>query len=442
MNKPTFQIPAHWSINPADKVLIKNARLIDAYLNIDQQGDLLIEGGRITSVGKSVKNYKGNIINAQDWIVCPGLFDMHVHLREPGYEYKETIYTGCMAAMAGGFTGVAPMPNTNPAADDPNVIGFIKNKASDLPIDVHPIGAVTKGRKGQALSEMAEMHQQTGIKAFSDDGSPIAAAEIMRLALEYARALDSVIIEHCEEATMTTKGVADEGKTATMLGLPGWPSVAEVIAVERNIRLAEYTGAKLHIAHVSTADSVEIIRNAKARGVNITAEVTPHHLTLDVSVLESYHTKYKVNPPLRTKRDIEALIKGLADGTIDAIASDHAPHAQDEKEVEFIYAPFGMVGLETTVGVMLTHLVNTDKLPLIRLIDALTNAPRRIMGLENATLTKGSKANLSLLNPNEEWTVNPDELLSKSHNTPYNGWELTGRACGIINRGWLCLREG
>jgi len=441
LNKPV-SIPSAlpgWRSGPAQRLVLRNIRIFDPAGSLDQIGDLAINNGRIEHLFKVPDKFKGEEITSKDWMVCPGLFDMHTHLREPGFEHKETIRTGCSAAIAGGFTGVAAMPNTQPAVDNPGIVNLIRSRAADLPVDVVPVAATTQSRKGEVLSEMTEL-RENGVTAFSDDGSPVASAGLMRLALEYSRMLEAVIIEHCEEPTMTLGGVADEGSVATALGLPPWPAAAETIAVERNIKLAEYTGGRLHIAHISTAAGLQLVREAKKRGCSLTAEVTPHHLTLDSRLLESFDTNYKVNPPLRTPQDVEALIEGLADGTIDVIASDHAPHAADEKAVEFIHAPFGMLGLETTLGVILTKLVAAGKVSLARVIDALTVAPRRILQLPQAVIAEGQPANLTIINTLAKWTVDRNRLHSRSQNTPYHGWELTGQACGVINRGIYYLR--
>ncbi len=431
--------PEGWRIIKVDKLAVKGARLLDPSTGLDQQTDLLISDGVIQKVGSVPDDYKAEVIEAQGWIVCPGLFDMHVHLREPGFEYKETVESGCWAAMAGGFTGVAPMPNTNPPIDNPGIVNLIRKRAEGMPVDVYPIAAVSQGRNGVVLAELAEL-REIGVTAFSDDGSPVSSAELMRLALEYTRMLDAVVIEHCEESSLTAKGVMDEGAVSAALGLVGWPSVAEDIAVDRSIRLAEYTGGRLHIAHVSSAGSVEIIRAAKARGVNVTAEATPHHMTLDCSLVESFNSCYKVNPPLRTKMDTEALIKGLAEGVIDAIATDHAPHADFEKEVEFNFAPFGMIGLETALGVVSTRLVSTGKLKLERMIDAMSTKPRSIMGLPSVSIKSGTPAELTLFDPAEKWKVDRNKMLSRSKNTPFDGWELQGRPRGIIKGQTAYLR--
>jgi len=364
---------------------------------------------------------------------------MHVHLREPGYEHKETIYSGCQAAAAGGFTGVAPMPNTDPAIDNPGLVNILREKADGFPVEVHPIAAITSGRNGKNLSEIGEL-VDADVKVFSDDGSPVSTSNLMRRALEYTNMFGAVISEHCEDASLTKGGVMHEGAVSTRLGLPGWPCIGEEIAVDCNVRLAEFTGGRLHIAHISTAVSLDIIKSARQRGVKVTVEVTPHHLTLDCSLLEGYDSNLKVNPPLRTVEDNIALQEGLADGSIDVIATDHAPHAPDEKEVEFIKAPFGMIGLETALGIIHTKLVLTGKLTIERMIESMTSAPRRVMGLNEVMIKPGETANLTLFNPDEKWIVDRDLFNSKSQNTPFHGWELTGRAVGVINRGVAWVR--
>jgi len=432
--------PNGWRAFSVKKLAIKGGRIIDPNSGVDKKTDLIIQNGKIKGVGRLPDGWEGELIDAAGWVVCPGLFDMHVHLREPGYEYKETIQTGCIAAAVGGFTGVAPMPNTDPPIDNPGLVRFLRAQATGLPVEVHPIPAVTRGREGKILAELAELHD-AGATAFSDDGSPVVSSGLMRRALEYTRMLNAVIIEHCEEPTLTNGGVMHEGRVSAALGLPGWPSIGEEIAVERNLRLVEFTGGRLHIAHVSTAGSVDLIRQAKARGLNVTAEATPHHLTLDCTALESYNPDFKVNPPLRTAEDVEALIEGLTDGTIDAIATDHAPHARDEKEVEFTEAPFGMIGLETALGVLLTRLVAEGRVSLTRMIEALTVAPRRILNLPQAAIEPGRPANLTMFDPDESWTVDRYRLHSRSQNTPYHGWELTGRARGVMGCGLAWLRQ-
>ncbi len=433
-------IPDGWREIKTDNLLIKRARLIDPAVDLDRTGDLLIKDGIIQSLDAAGENFDGEVIDIEGLIVCPGLFDMHTHLREPGFEHKETVQSGCRAAAAGGFTGITAMPNTEPVIDNPGVVDLVRSKAKDLPVEVHPIASVTKGRQGETLSELAELFE-AGVRGFSDDGSPVSTAVLLRLAIEYAQMFDAIIIEHCEEPTLTADGMIDEGFMSTSLGLPGWPSIGEDIDVYRCLRIAEFTKGRVHIAHVSTAEAVRLIRDAKARGVKITAEATPHHLTLDSRLLETYNSDLKVNPPLRSREDVEAVIEGLADGTIDVIATDHAPHAPDEKEVEFIYAPFGMIGLETALGVVITKLVKTGRVSLNRVIDAMTAKPRSILNLPPVRIETGQSANLTIFNQIEQWTVDRNKMASKAKNTPFHGWELEGKALGIVNRGKMWIRE-
>lgn len=432
--------PKGWRSVEASSLVIKGARLVDPANGLDHTTDITVENGLITSIGEAPAGFKGEIIAGSGWVVTPGFFDLHVHLREPGYEHKETVQTGCLAAAAGGFTGIACMPNTNPAIDNPGLVDFVRGQADGYPVEVHPIAATTKGRKGETLTEMSEL-MSVGVRAFSDDGSPVASADVMRRALEYAGMLGAVVIEHCEEPSLTAGGIMHEGADSTRLGLVGWPSIGEEIALQRNIFLAQFTGGRLHAAHVSTAHGVEMIREAKKRGIDVTAEATPHHLSLDCSLLSSYSADFKVNPPLRENKDIEALIKGLADGTIDCIATDHAPHQEDEKEVELAAAPFGMLGLETAFAVVYTHLVKQHRLSFDRLVDAFAIQPRKIMRLPQAEIVVGSPANLTILSLTESWTVDRESMNSKSKNTPFHGWELTGCAMGVVNQGICWVRE-
>lgn len=442
MNRPVKQhkIPSGWKAVEGWKFAIKRGRLFDPAASLDEVADIVIEKGRIIEIGVIPENWDGAVIDADGWIIFPGLFDMHVHLREPGGEHKETVETGCKAAIAGGFTGVACMPNTDPAIDNVGLVNFVKERALGLPVDVYPVASITLGRNGKSLTEIAEL-SENGVTAFSDDGSPIDSSALMRRALEYTRMLNAVVIEHCEDSLLTEKGVMHEGAVSTELGLPGWPAIGEEIAVSRNIQLAEYTGGSLHVAHISTAGAVQLVREAKARGINVTAEVTPQHLTIDCGVLETYHTDYKVNPPLRSPEDVEAVVEGLKDGTIDVIASDHAPHSMDEKEVEFINAPFGMTGLETTLSVIMTKLVDTGIITMERAIEALTTAPRTIMNLPEVRIEKGFEANLSFFDPEKEWVVDRTRMMSKSQNTPFHSWNLRGQACGVLNNGVAWIRE-
>lgn len=433
-------LPRGWRAASGGRLSFIGARLVDPQTNLDRVADIHIDSNRIAAIGEAPDGFDGERIDAAGWVIAPGFFDMHVHLREPGFEHKETVKSGCVAAAAGGFTGVACMPNTSPALDNPGVIARVRAEADGSPVEVHPIAATTKGRKGETLTEMAELYAE-GVRAFSDDGSPVASTDVMRRALEYSGMLGAAIIEHCEEPSLTAGGVMHEGEDSTRLGLAGWPAIGEEIALQRNIALAEYTGGNLHAAHVSTARGVELIRDAKRRGVRVTAEVTPHHLSLDCKALSTYNADYKVNPPLRESADVEALIAGLADGTIDCIATDHAPHQQDEKGVEIALAPFGMLGLETALGVVHTRLVQSGRVSLVRMIDAFAIKPREIMNLPAVRIEVGATANLTIFDPEANWTVDRESMHSKSKNTPFHGWTLKGKAVGVVNRGFCWIQE-
>ena len=365
-------------------------------------------------------------------ILVPGLFDMHVHLREPGREDEETVITGCNSAAAGGFTGVACMPNTEPAIDTAEVVKFIKEQASKHLVDVHPVAAASVGRKGEIISPMAEL-VEAGAVAFSDDGGVIKTSSVLRRAFEYSNMYNTPIIEHCEDESLAD-GAMNEGINSTLLGLPGLPSVAEDIIVSRDILMAEYTGGRIHIAHISTKNSVNLVREAKKKGIKVTAEVTPHHFTLTDDSLKSYDTNFKMNPPLRTQEDVDAIIKGLKDGTIDCIASDHAPHSIEEKESEFQYAPNGIVGFETTVGLSFSELLHKNKLSIEELIKKLSINPRKILNLPIPKFEVGALANFTILDPNFVWTVDISKFKSKSKNSPFDKRLLTGKALAVINR--------
>ena len=418
-------------------ILLKGARILDPVTGRDESLDLLLVDGIIEKMGREVSSPSAETVDLTGKVIAPGFIDMHVHLREPGFEHKETILTGCSAAAAGGFTAVCCMPNTNPAIDDESVVRFIQNKArvalSGL-VDVYPAAAVTKGRKGEHLAPMAEL-AEAGAVAFTDDGEPVHDAELMRRALEYAAMFGKPIIQHAQDLPMTKGGVMNEGFTSTELGLAGMPPIAEDVMVARDIALAEYTRGQYHVAHLSTAGAVELVRKAKERGLAVTCEVTPHHFTLTDDAVRSYDTNTKMNPPLRTAGDVEAVRKGLHDGTIDVIASDHAPHSYDEKQVEFQAAPFGIVGLETAVGLSMTRLVHTRVLSLYQLIEKFSVNPRRILHLPEIRMAEGERANLTILDPLAEWTVDPAVFKSGSRNTPFGGMRLKGRPLGIVNNG-------
>lgn len=417
-------------------ILLKAGRLIDPVSGKDETVDVHIIEGRIEKLGQNIQpGSDTTVMNLKGKIVAPGFFDMHVHLREPGFEHKETILSGCSSAAAGGFTGVACMPNTNPAIDDESVVRFIQDRGkaalSGL-VDVHPIAAVTKGRKGEQLAPLAEL-ASAGAVAFTDDGDPVHNAEIMRRALEYANMFKRPIIQHAQDLPLTKGGVMNEGFNSTTLGLPGMPSIAEDIMVARDIRLAEYTNSQYHVAHMSTAGCTELVRDAKRRGLNVTCEVTPHHFTLTDDAVRSYDTNTKMNPPLRTRDDVEAMKQGLKDGTIDVIATDHAPHSFDEKQVEYQYAPFGIVGLETAIGLAITELFEKNVLALYQLIEKFSTNPRRILHLPVIDIKEGEPANLTIFDPAAEWVVDIQLFKSKSKNSPFHNFRLRGKPMGVIN---------
>ncbi|MCL2766634.1 MAG: dihydroorotase [Peptococcaceae bacterium] len=417
------------------KLLIKNGTIINPVAGSTSINDILLTEGKIVKIGAGIQVNDAEIFDATGMFVTPGLIDMHVHLREPGFEYKEDIASGTGAAAVGGFTAVACMPNTNPIADNASTITYIvKTAKNNGLVRVYPIGAITKGSKGNELAEMGLM-REAGAIAFSDDGSPVMDAGLMRRAMQYAGMLDMVIISHCEDKNLSGFGLMHEGYMSTILGLPGIPASAEDVMVTRDILLAEETGCRLHIAHVSTAGAVMAIRAAKARGVRVTAEATPHHFTLTDTAVAGYHTATKVNPPLREATDVEAVKAGLADNTIDVIASDHAPHADEEKEVEYALAPFGMVGLETTVGLVWTELVATGVLTPIQAVAKMTNNPAKILGIPIGVPEPGAIGDLTIIDPSLVWTVDPEQFVSKSRNTPFAGGKLTGKAVITIVNG-------
>src|SRR5512147_166805 len=418
-------------------IFIKNGRVIDPANKVDGKLDILVSGGKIAKIGKpgSVPANGAEVIDATGKLVVPGLIDMHVHLREPGFEYKETIATGTAAARAGGFTSVCCMPNTSPVNDNRSVTEFILSRAAKAAARVYPIGAITKGSRGEELAEMGELHD-AGCVAVSDDGKPVMNAAVMRRALEYSRIFGMLVVSHCEDALLSDKGVMNEGAVSTELGLRGIPRAAEDVMTARDIALAELTGGRLHIAHVSTEGSVRLVRDAKARGVRVTAETCPHYFSLTENAVRGYNTMAKMNPPLRTAGDVAAIKEGLRDGTIDAIATDHAPHALDEKSGEFDYAPFGVVGLETALGLTF-KLVEEGVLSLSDAIGKLSAGPASVLGMDKGTLTEGSDADITVIDPDVEWTVDASQFKSKSKNTPFQGWKLKGRAVRTIVGGRL-----
>ena len=428
------------------KILIKNGHIIDPSQGIDGVGDVLIEEGKIIEVrsqksevrSKEQKTRTSNselrTIDASGLYVFPGLVDMHTHLREPGFEYKETIKTGTLAAVRGGITTVCAMPNTNPVNDNSSVTDLIIRKAiQEGACTVYPIGAITKGQKGEELAEMGIMHSE-GCVAFSDDGSPVMNSLIMRRALEYSKTFNVPLISHCEDMNLSEGGVMNEGLLSVTLGLKGIPSEAEEVMVARDIALAGLTGGRLHIAHVSTEGSVRIIRAAKERGINVTAETCPHYFSITEAAVEGYNTNAKVNPPLRTASDVDAIKQGLKDGTIDVIATDHAPHHRDEKLREFDQSPSGISGLETALGLSL-KLVEEGILTMKQLIEKMTINPAKIMGINKGTLKNGSDADVVIVNPDKDFKVEPEKFASKGKNTPFEGWVLKGAAVITICKG-------
>ena len=420
------------------ELLLKGGRIIDPVSGRDESLDLYIRDGRIEKLASSVSAPSAvQVVDLKGKIVAPGFIDMHVHLREPGFEHKETILTGCTAAAAGGFTAVCCMPNTNPAIDDESVIKFIQNKARlalNGLVEVYPVAAVTVGRKGEHMAPLAEL-ATAGAVAFTDDGDPVSEGEMMRRALEYGAMFNKPIIQHAQDTSLTKGGVMNEGFASTELGLAGIPGVAEEVMVARDIKIAEFTDAQYHVAHVSTAGTVALVHEAKVKGLKVSCEVTPHHFTLTHDAVRSYDTNTKMNPPLRSQEDVEAIRVGLREGTIDVIATDHAPHSFDEKQVEFQAAPFGIVGLETAIGLCVTRLVRTGDLTLYQLVEKLSVNPRKILHLPEVFCAEGESANLTILDPEAEWTVDPQRFKSKSKNTPFGGMTLIGRPVGVINKG-------
>ena len=428
------------------KLLIKSGRFIDPSQGIDKIADLLIEDGRIAALVDGSNGDEGTADTAQMFdatglIVTPGFIDLHVHLREPGEEYKETIASGAAAALAGGFTSICAMPNTRPVNDNASVTRFIIDKAREAGLArVYPVGAITRESKGEELAEMAEM-KESGAVAVSDDGRSVMDPQVMRHAMEYARDHGLVVVDHCQDLHLAAGGVMNEGRYSTMLGLKGMSAAAEEIHVARDLMLAELTGARVHIAHISTAASVEMVRRAKGKGLAVTCEVTPHHLALTDAAVSGFDTNTKMSPPLRSEEDRAALIEAIRDGTIDAIATDHAPHHADEKMLEYDRAPSGVVGLETALGVALTVLHQANAVGLTRIIEMLTIGPARAFALPGGTLSVGSPADITVFDPEREWTVDPQQFRSKSRNTPFAGWKLCGQVVETFLSGGRPLKR-
>lgn len=424
-------------------VLLKGGRVIDPSRGIDEIADLLIDGVQVSGIGRQGPGAGGRgpeVYDVTGMVVAPGLVDMHVHLREPGAEHKETIETGANAAAAGGFTTILAMPNTVPAPDNRSVVEYVLSRGQQTPINVLACGAMTKNMAGQEMAELGDM-ADAGAVAVSDDGYPIQNALIMRRVMEYSAMLNLPVLLHCEDKTLTTDAVMNEGITATVLGLRGMPAAAEMSMIERNILLAELAGCRVHIQHVSCAGSVEIIRRAKARGAKVTCETCPHYFTLTDEALNDYDTNTKVTPPLRTKSDVEAIKAGLADGTIDIIATDHAPHSLEDKEVEMTNASFGMVGLETALPLVITKLVDEGALTLPQAIEKLTIAPAKALGINRGTLAEGAPADIVVFDPNAEVTIRASEFKSMGRNTPFDGWKLNGAVVATIAGGKVVSGE-
>lgn len=432
-------MPDTLPLQPAPRpILLRGGRVLDPSRSVDQTGDVLLVGGKIEHAGKplgEIRRDDGLIeVDCSGKIVAPGFIDVHCHLREPGREDVETIATGARAAAAGGFTAVCAMPNTDPVTDNQAAVGFITRQAHRAAAArVYPIGAISVGQRGDALAEFGEMIG-AGAVAVSDDGKPVASAQLMRTALEYARSFGVPVADHCEEPTLAKGGAMNEGLISARLGLKGIPSEAEEIMVIRDILLARRTGGHVHLCHMSTRGSVELIRWGKERGIRVTAEVCPHHLALTEEAVLGYSTNAKMNPPLRTADDVAALQEAVKDGTIDLVATDHAPHHYDEKEREFADAPNGIVGLETALAVVVTNLVSTGILSFSDIVDRMSCSPARVFGLPGGTLQQGSVADVTIFDPDHEWEVDPSSFLSKGRNTPFAGMRLKGRAlCTIVD---------
>ena len=427
------------------KLLLKGGRVVDPGAGVDGMLDVLIENGVIRRVARDLPVDGAEVFEVPNGaIVAPGLIDIHVHLREPGQEHKETIATGTASAVAGGFTAVACMPNTDPVNDQAGTTEFILARAREAALArVYPIGAVSIGSRGEQLAELGEQ-RKAGCVAFTDDGRPVATALLMRRALEYAGMLGVPIIDHCEDPSLKGDGVAHEGACASALGLRGIPGVAESVMVERDASLAELTGAHVHIAHMSARQSIRAVRAAKQRGARVTCEVAPHHFTLTDEALDGpvkYDTNLKMNPPLREAADRDAMLEGIVDGTVDVIATDHAPHHADEKMVEFDRAPFGIVGLETAVPICFDRLVHAGKIPLSRMIELLSTNPAKVMNLAGGSLTEGSIGDVTVLAPDMKVTIRASTLRSKSKNTPFDGWEMRGGVLATIVGGRVVYRN-
>ncbi|MBI1937077.1 MAG: dihydroorotase [Ignavibacteriales bacterium] len=423
------------------KIVLKQVNLLNPEQKLQQKSDILIEDGVIKKIGglKEEDFKTSKVFDFENKYCVPGMLDMHVHLREPGREDEETVETGCNAASAGGFTSVACMPNTSPDIDSAEVVRYIKEKSKNHLVEVYPVAAASLGRKGEALAPMYELFE-AGAVAFSDDGIAIKTPHVLRHAMEYSKMFDAPIIEHCEDDSLAD-GAMNESATSTLLGLPAIPTVAEDLIVIRDIMMAEFTGARVHIAHISSKNAVDLVRQAKKKGIKVTAEVAPHHFTLSDEMVKTFDTNYKMNPPLRSSEDVDAMIEGLIDGTIDCIASDHAPHSIEEKEMEFIYAPNGILGLETILGISLSELVHKKRLSLSQLVEKLSINPRKVLNLPVPQIKEGEKADLTIFDPDLIWTVDVSKFKSKSKNSPFDKRLLTGKSIAVINKNKMFYEE-
>ena len=423
-------------------LLLKGGRVIDPAAKLNQVCDVLIEDGIIQKVGLDIRADQAEVYDASDKIVVPGLIDMHTHLREPGQEAKEDFASGSRAGAAGGYTTVATMPNTSPVVDTAALVTSLQKRAEDVAIiHIHIIGAVTKNQEGKELAELGDM-VAAGAVAFSDDGHFDPSAKVLLSAYDYLVPFNKAIINHEEDTSLVEDGAMNEGHRSAMLGFKGRPIVAEDIAVARDIMLAEYAGAHVHVAHISSGRAVELVREAKKRGVHVTAEATPHHLTMTDALVDPADSSTKVNPPLRTAKDVNAVVAGLCDGTIDMIATDHSPHAAEEKDREYIYAPSGFPGLETAIGVLMTDLVHTGKLPLETLIERMTYAPARVFQLNAGTLREGGPADVTVIDPNLVWTVDEKKFYTRGSHSSFVGRELTGKAVLTVVDGQIVMKDG
>ncbi|MCK4941859.1 dihydroorotase [candidate division WOR-3 bacterium] len=416
-------------------ILIKKTRVIDPASKLDAERDILIRDGKVAKIGKEIRDRKARAINAKGMIATPGLIDLHCHLRDPGRPDEETIESGSQSAVAGGFTSICCMPNTEPPIDNEGIVNYIYKEAARVGLcKVFPIGTITKGRSGKELSEFGEL-LNAGAKGFSDDGDSVSDNSVFRHALEYSKVFDVPIFEHPIDNSLAQYGLMNEGVVSTRLGLKGSPAIAEEVTVARDLMLAKFTGARLHLCHISTKGAVELIRKAKKQGVRVTCETCPHYFFFNDEVLESFDANYKVNPPIRSEEDRQAIIQGLKDGTIDCIATDHAPHCQAEKELEFASAPYGMIGFETAISMIVMELIDKQKMSWLDVISKLTVNPAEIIQEKTGSISPGTAANITLIAPGKKWTVTEDEIRSRSKNTPFLGKEIKGRVTNVIVRG-------